>query len=103
MLFRDYISIDYIRIGKHLICQKHIQFLFVFVGTIITFFVFNIYKSVRALHGRSVSYYVSICDENISFQDLLLSSYLQECKAMIFKFFFAVRPPRCCRSQRFGW
>ena len=51
------------RIGKHLICQKHIHFLFVFVGTIIISFVFNIYKSVRALHGRSVSYYVSICDK----------------------------------------
>ena len=39
--------------------------LFVFVGTSIMSFVFNIYKSPRALHGRSVSYYVSTCDKNM--------------------------------------
>ena len=36
--------------------------LFVFVGTSIMSFVFNIYKSSRALHG---SYYVSTCDKNM--------------------------------------
>ena len=39
--------------------------LFVFVGTSIMSFVFNIYKSPRALHVRSVSYYVSTCDKNM--------------------------------------
>ena len=44
--------------------QQHLHHCLSLLGQVLSF-VFNIYKSPRALHGRSVSYYVSTCDKNM--------------------------------------